>query len=130
MKKILIIEDDSVTRNAYTRVLESEGYSVVTADTGPGGVEAALRERPNMVFLDLGLPSPRPDSRVEFDGFSVLDWLRRSPLTCGIPIAIVSAWPAGKVQDATRIRGADVFLQKPAGSEDLRSTARLLTNDH
>jgi twitching motility two-component system response regulator PilH len=130
MKKILIIEDDVVTRNTYTRILEGDGFSIVTADSGPGGVELALRERPNMVFLDLGLPSPNPGSRVEFDGLSVLSWLRRSPLTRGIPVAVVSAWPAHKVREATRRAGAEVFLQKPARAEDLTSTARMLTDDN
>ena len=80
-----------------------------------------------MVFLDLGLPSPKADR--SFDGLAVLRWLRKSPMTRGIPVAVVTAWSQEEAKPLTREIGAEAFLQKPVKPDDLRSTARILMDD-
>ena len=129
MKKVLVIEDDQITRNLHTRVLEGPGCSVVSAENGPDGVVVALRERPNLIVLDLGLPSPKAGA-VEFNGFSVLQWLKRSPATTGIPVVVATAWPAEKVREKCAELGAQAVLSKPIKPEALRSTARILMDDY
>lgn len=128
MKKVLVIEDDQITRNLHTRVLEDQGYAVVTAENGPDGVAMALREKPNMILLDLGLPSPKPRC-TEFDGFTVMQWIKRLRTINGIPVVVASAWPEETARDRSRELGSTAFLCKPVKVQDLRNTARILMND-
>lgn len=128
MKKVLVVEDDQITRRAHRRVLRDLGYSVLTTSNGPDGVAIALRERPNLVILDLGLPSPHP-SRGDFDGYAVLRWLRRTPATCDIPIVVATSYPPELAKEHTRELGASAYLQKPVKADDLKSTARILMDD-
>ena len=129
MKKVLIIEDDQITRNSHTRTMEQSGYSVVSAANGPDGIAAALHEKPNLVVLDLGLPSPKPDS-VEFNGFSVMRWLKGSTATRGIPVVVATAWPAEEARSKCVALGAEAFLQKPIKPQDLKTTAKILMDDY
>jgi CheY-like chemotaxis protein len=129
MKKVLIIEDDQITRNCLTRILEEQGYSIVTTTNGPDGITAALRERPNLVVLDLGLPSPKPCS-VEFSGFSVIQWLKRSAATRNIPVIVATAWPVDESREKCVALGAEGFLHKPIKPGDLRTTVKILMDDY
>ncbi|MGA1199602.1 MAG: response regulator transcription factor, partial [Candidatus Latescibacterota bacterium] len=54
--KILITDDDLSIRTMLQKVLEREGYSVLTALDGEEGVELAASESPDLILLDLGLP--------------------------------------------------------------------------
>jgi CheY-like chemotaxis protein len=85
--------------------------------------------RPNLIVLDLGLPSPKAGA-VEFDGFSVIQWLKRSSVTTGIPVVVATAWPAGEVREQCAELGVEAFLSKPIKPEALRSTARILMDDY
>jgi len=129
MKKVLVIEDDLITRNLHARVLDGQGYSVVSTANGPDGITLAMRERPNLIVLDLGLPSPKPDT-VQFDGFAVMRWLKRSPMTQGIPVVVATAWPAEAARERSLGLGATAFLSKPIKPDDLRTTARILMDDY
>ena len=128
MKKVLVIEDDQIVRNLHTRVLENQGYAVITAGNGPDGVALALRERPNMILLDLGLPSPKPRS-VEFDGYAVMRWIKRLPATNSIPVVVASAWPEAQARSKSRELGSSAFLGKPVKVQDLQNTARILMDE-
>jgi CheY-like chemotaxis protein len=54
--KILYIEDNPENRVLARAVLEAEGYTVTTADDGLSGIEAAIREQPALILLDVNLP--------------------------------------------------------------------------
>ena len=129
MKKVLVIEDDQITRNLTIRVLEGMGYTVIGSATGPDGVTQAMREKPNLIVLDLGLPSPKAGS-VEFNGFSVLQWLKRSPATNGIPVLVATAWPPHEARERCIALGAQAFLNKPIKPEEMRTTVRILMEDY
>ena len=129
MKKILVIEDDLVTRNLHTRILDDQGYAVVSTANGPDGITLAMREKPNLIVLDLGLPSPKANS-VEFDGYAVMRWLKRSATTNGIPVVVATAWPANVAREQSLGLGAAAFLTKPIRPEDLRTTVRILMDDY
>jgi len=55
-RKVLVIDDDPAVRSAFDLVLSDSGYSVSLAENGLQGVERALADRPDMVFLDLKMP--------------------------------------------------------------------------
>jgi DNA-binding response OmpR family regulator len=79
---ILIMDDQRGFRRVYRDTLEQDGYDVLEASDGEEGWELILSQKPALVLLDLGLPL--------FDGFQVLEKIRRSAQTKDIPIIIFS----------------------------------------
>jgi DNA-binding response OmpR family regulator len=67
-KKILIVEDESPLRNAVTDILSFEGFQVFQAKNGQEGLDTALKEKPDLILLDLMMPV--------MDGLSMLEKLR------------------------------------------------------
>jgi two-component system KDP operon response regulator KdpE len=108
--RILLVEDDEATRNAVARNLEDHGFKV----TPSGDVAEALRrwdaERPDLILLDLGLP--------DLDGATVVRHVRRDATT---PILILSARADERVKVATLEAGADDYVTKPFGMDELRA---------
>ncbi len=81
-KKILIIEDDKFLRELIARKLTDEGFNIVEAVDGEDGVKKIKEENPDLVLLDLILPS--------IDGFEVLSRVKSDPSVSSIPIIILS----------------------------------------
>lgn len=82
MKKVLIIEDDAVLMEILTVNLRHAGHEVIQATDGINGLIMALREKPDLVLLDILLPN--------MDGLTMLDKLRKNPEGKKIPIMILS----------------------------------------
>lgn len=80
--KILFIEDEEALQKSLTKVLELEGYTVISAYDGQAGVDNALKERPDLILLDLILP--------KIDGFEVLKTLKTTVETKDIPVMILT----------------------------------------
>ncbi len=68
-KKILVVEDDEHLRRALVEKLAREGFSVCEAENGAEGIEVALRERPDLILLDIVMP--------KVDGLTMLSHLRK-----------------------------------------------------
>ena len=110
MAKILVVEDSPDTRQMMTDLLENLGHSVSEARDGLEGVRVALSERPDLILLDLMMPTASGDSALSF--------MRGTPGLTEIPIMVVSAHPDVE-QIATRL-GADGWLAKPIMFDELR----------
>ncbi len=112
---LLLVEDDVPTREAVTRDLEAHGYRV----DGAGDAAAAFRRldaaRPDLILLDLGLPDQ--------DGSAVVRRVRRDGTT---PILILSARTDERDKVATLEAGADDYVTKPFGMDELRARIRAL----
>ena len=80
--KVLAIDDDPLALELTEAVLAPEGFAVLRANGGAAGVEAARRERPALIILDLLMP--------EMDGFAVIESLRSDPATDSIPIVVLT----------------------------------------
>ncbi len=80
--KILIIEDEAGFRRIYKEVLESGGYEVLLAENGEKGLESAGADMPDLILLDLKLPT--------MHGFEVLQRLKEDDSTRDIPVIIFS----------------------------------------
>jgi two-component system phosphate regulon response regulator PhoB len=80
--KILIVEDEAGFRRIYKEVLETDGYTVVLAETGEQGLKSANKESPDLILLDLRLPT--------MHGFEVLQKLKEKEATKNIPVIIFS----------------------------------------
>jgi DNA-binding response OmpR family regulator len=91
-KKILIIEDDEFLLRMYATKLGMEGYKVILASDGEKGLCLAIKEKPDLILLDLLLPKK--------DGFEVLKELKAKVETKGIPVLVLTN--LGQKQDIDR----------------------------
>ena len=114
--RILVVEDEEPLRMALCDALRAEGFSVLEAADGIAGRDAALREDPDLVLLDLMLP--------KLDGFGVLSALRADRLAA--PVVILSA----RGEEWDRIQGfevgADDYVVKPFSMRELLLRVRAL----
>jgi DNA-binding NarL/FixJ family response regulator len=112
MKKIiLIIEDEPEMRRNLATILRLERFHPLVAENGRQGVEAALRERPDLILCDVMMP--------ELDGYGVLRELRAEAATRATPFIFLTA--KGEKPDirSGMNLGADDYLTKPVAKADL-----------
>ncbi|MFW9260481.1 DNA-binding response regulator [Nostoc sp. KVJ20] len=110
-KKILVIEDDTVTRDLYLKGLEAKGFDMIGADNGRVGIQHAQKSTPDLVICDITMP--------DMDGYSVLTTLRQDPVTAIIPfIFLTGSSTRSDVRKAMEL-GADDYLTKPSTLEEL-----------
>jgi two-component system phosphate regulon response regulator PhoB len=111
MHRILIIEDEQDIADLIGFNLQRAGFEVLKSHDGVTGTEIALRERPDLIVLDLMLPGR--------DGYAVFRELRRDARTVKIPVIMLTA----RAQTEDRIQGleagADDYLTKPFSPKEL-----------
>ena len=118
MKKILIVEDDAKIAAALGIRLEAAGYAVLRAPDGFRGLQLALRERPDLIIMDIWMPIGI--------GFSVAQRLQRLGLR-SIPIIFITASKLKGLRETVSQLGAAAFFEKPYDSAELlRTIAREL----
>jgi CheY-like chemotaxis protein len=123
--KILVVEDEPATLEVVSAFLQGHGYEVIAIGDGPTAVELILSRKPNLVVLDIHLPSPSPMRCPVFDGFSVLNWLRRMGLDHRIPTIVVTALDADSGKRKALAAGACAYLEKPVDCEKLLLAIRI-----
>jgi len=104
MTKILLVEDDAALRDIYSTRFLAEGYEVVTAADGEQALTTAVREKPNLILLDIMMP--------KISGFDVLDILRTTPETKDCKIVLMTALSQPSDIDKGKSLGADDYLVK------------------
>lgn len=103
---VLYIEDNPTNIELVSRYLKTRGNVILhTARTGREGIEAAIREAPEIILLDLHLP--------DLHGDEVLQQLRAVRVTSGVPVVVLSADASPGVVRRLRARGAFAYLTKP-----------------
>ena len=111
---ILVVEDDAETRAALVRELGRRGYRVEEAADGRTALERWEQRRPDVVLLDLGLP--------DVDGLTVIGRIRRDAST---PIVILSGRYLEREKVEALERGADDYVTKPFGVDELHARLRV-----
>ena len=111
MAKVLIVDDSPSQLIGLKRITEKLGHEVVTAEDGAAGVEAARREMPDLILMDVVMPN--------LNGFQATRTLVRDPQTSHIPIILVST----KDQETDRVlgmrQGAKTYVTKPVNEAEL-----------
>jgi signal transduction histidine kinase len=103
--KVLHVEDDPENRLLVRAVLEAEGYTVVEARDGLAGVQAAIREQPALILLDINLPA--------VDGYEVVSILRSLPGLADIAVVAVTAYAIEGERQRTLVAGCNGYIEKP-----------------
>src|SRR5690348_5237134 len=116
MKKILVIEDEPEMRRNITALLRYHDYASIAAENGRAGVEAARREKPDLILCDVMMP--------ELDGYGVLEALRGETETATTPFIFLTARGEKIDQRAGMDLGADDYLTKPVAKADLLNAIR------
>jgi two-component system, OmpR family, alkaline phosphatase synthesis response regulator PhoP len=109
MTRVLVVEDNADLAFAVTTALQSEGFDVAVASTGPDGVGRARTRDADLIILDLMLPG--------FDGYRVIRTLREEGIETPILVLTARGEEADKVK-GLRL-GADDYVTKPFGAMEL-----------
>lgn len=119
--RVLLVEDDDNTRHAYALMLRGSDFAVIEASTGREAVERAVDERPDLILMDMGLPS--------FDGWEAARQIKLDPRAATVPLVAFSAL-VDSIADLHR--GAailfDGFIAKPVIPSELVRRVRAYFN--
>ena len=111
MARILIVDDSPSQLMSIRRIVEKLGHEALTAEDGAAGVEAAKRELPELILMDVVMPN--------LNGFQATRSISREPTTKHIPVILVTT----KDQDTDRVwgmrQGAKAYITKPFSESEL-----------
>lgn len=111
MARILIVDDSPSQLMGIRRIVEKLGHEALTAEDGAAGVEAAKRELPDLILMDVVMPN--------LNGFQATRAITREPSTKHTPIVLVTT----KDQDTDRVwgmrQGAKAYITKPFSETEL-----------
>ncbi len=110
-KRILIVDDERDIVKALTIRLSRAGYEVVTAFDGAQGIFMALKEKPDLILLDIRMPAG--------NGFSVAEKLRESTDTVAVPVIFLTGSPDRNSEEKAMALGARFYVKKPYDPEEL-----------
>ena len=113
MTRVLVVDDEAPIRRTMRANLAARGYDVDLAETGEQALQLAARHHPDVVLLDLGLPG--------MDGIEVIDGLRG---WTQVPIVVLSARGSERDKVAALDAGADDYISKPFGMDELLARLR------
>ncbi|MEO5963352.1 MAG: response regulator [Thermomonas sp.] len=111
MARILIVDDSPSQLMGIRRIVEKLGHDALTAEDGAAGVEAAKREIPDLILMDVVMPN--------LNGFQATRSITREATTKHIPVILVTT----KDQDTDRVwgmrQGAKAYITKPFSESEL-----------
>ena len=120
---ILNVEDTYENRELVRRILESEDYRVVDAETALEGIKKAIELTPDLILMDINLP--------DLDGFTAVTRIRSYTHLRQVPIIALTARSVGDDRDRAKAIGCDAYLNKPVDFDELISAvARHLASGH
>ena len=118
MARVLIVDDSPSQLLGLTRVVEKLGHVVLTAEDGAAGVEAARRELPDLILMDVVMPN--------LNGFQATRQISKDPATSHIPVILVTT----KDQETDKVwgmrQGAKAYVTKPINETQLSDAIKSL----
>jgi CheY-like chemotaxis protein len=115
-KKILLVDDSKTVLLMEQMILKKGPYDVVTATDGSEGLERALSERPDLILMDMVMPS--------MNGLEAVRELRRRDVTRDIPVIMVTTRGEAESMQAGFESGCNDYLTKPIDSVALLAKVR------
>jgi two-component system KDP operon response regulator KdpE len=110
---VLLVDDDRPLLRAVSLGIGAHGYDVATAEDGPAAIRSAVKIQPDVILLDLGLP-----------GLSGIDVIESVRAWSDVPIIVLSARHQSAAKVAALDAGADDYVTKPFGMDELLARMR------
>ncbi len=104
-KTVLIVDDEPRNVKLFKDVLEKVGYKTIIAVNGEEGVQLSLKEKPDLILMDMQMPIK--------DGLEATREIKDNPLTNKIPIIALTALAMRGDEDRIRDAGCDDYISKP-----------------
>jgi DNA-binding response OmpR family regulator len=115
---LLIVDDYPDALDVWEVYLRAEGFNVLTAADGQTALAEAVREKPDVIVMDLELPGK--------SGYEVARDLKARPDTCAIPLIAATGYSHVKQLDLARASGFDAVMVKPCDPQSLVAEIRRL----
>ncbi len=109
MKKILVVEDNETNMYLIKFILEKSGYEVIEAREGAAGVELAIKEKPDLIIMDIQLP--------DIDGLEATKRIRASEADDDIPIIALTSFAMAGDRERALAAGCTGYIEKPINPE-------------
>lgn len=109
--QILVVEDNMDTYELMRIILELNGYETFLAMNGRDGVNAARKQNPDLILMDLAMP--------EMDGWEATRRIKKDPKTASIPLIAVTAHALPSERDRALKAGCDEYIVKPMDLSEL-----------
>jgi DNA-binding response OmpR family regulator len=126
-KKVLIVDDNAVVLQALALALTQHDFDVVTALDGSVAVGAVRLEKPDAIVLDVSFPPSF--GNVDWDGFRIMQWLKRIEEAKNVPFIVITGGEAAKYRERAMKEGAAAFFQKPVNNNELVATIQKLVGE-
>ena len=104
-KRILVIEDQEDNRQILRDLMTANGYELIEATTGEDGIAMAVREKPDLILMDIQLPG--------IDGYEVTRRIKANPQLNAIPIIAVTSYALSGDDKKAFAAGCDGYVTKP-----------------
>jgi CheY-like chemotaxis protein len=117
-RKILVVDDNPVVLKAFELKLKNLGFQVLTCGDGASAVSSARNEQPDIIVLDINFPPDVGSSGLQWNGFTIMQWMHRFQEAANIPVIIITSDDPAKVKDKALAAGAVAFFQKPINHEE------------
>lgn len=117
-KLALVVDDSPELRLQMAAICRREGLDVIEAGDGESALSAGRALRPDIVCLDLMLPT--------MSGFTVCERLKQQPETAGVPVLVASARSYPQDRAEAEMAGADAYVMKPINVEEFAAALRSL----
>jgi DNA-binding NtrC family response regulator len=114
MTKVLIVDDDEFMLNVLANQLQEEGYLLFTTADGPHGIELYKKEKPDIVLLDVGLPT--------ISGIEVLKQIKQ--FDADAKVIMITGYPSSLMKEEAMSNGAFAFYEKPGVIHILRKVTQ------
>lgn len=118
--QILVVEDNMDTYELMRFILERNGYETFLAMNGRDGVDAARKQNPDLILMDLAMP--------EMDGWEATRLIKKDPKTASIPLIAVTAHALPGERTRALNAGCDDYIIKPMNLSELVSTVNRALN--
>jgi DNA-binding response OmpR family regulator len=123
-RTILVVDDNNVVLKAFELKLKALGFRVLTATDGSGAVSTARQDRPDLIVLDINFPPEVSSTGLQWDGFNIMEWMRRFREVAEIPVIIITSGDPMKYKARALAAGASAFFQKPINHEEFLIAVR------
>jgi Response regulator containing CheY-like receiver, AAA-type ATPase, and DNA-binding domains len=110
--KVLVVDDEAVSRTLISRALEERGFYVLTATDGAEALGLIESEKPLVVIADMLLP--------KIDGITLCSRIKKNPELAGIKVILITAvYKSAAIRSEALSHKADAYLEKPVAVDDI-----------